>query len=255
MKKKLIFTVLIITGVGAYFLSKPSPTNSASVLANKKVNKPKNIKQIPERLKQSAKLTKIENTSETSTRTPLMIAAYQGNLEAISEFIKRNSDLEIQDQDGFTPLLNAINGNQLEAALLLFKNGASLKAQSKNGDTAISLAVGNGNVELAKLALENGADPNQQINNAQFSMLMASVYDGDIEMIDLLLSYEASPNHQDKDGITALMIASKEGFEQTVIKLLSHGADKTIKDKNDRIARDYARGSNFFNIIKLLEDN
>ncbi len=59
-------------------------------------------------------------------------------------------------------------------------------------------------------------------------------------VIDLLIERKADINAVDNFGRTPLIVAAKDGYMETVEKLLAAGADKSIKDAFDKYAIDYA---------------
>ena len=61
-------------------------------------------------------------------------------------------------------------------------------------------------------------------------------------------------NNKNKYGKTALMALAEKGLIYDVKKLLEAGADWTMKDKNGKIARDYAESYSKETDINKLED-
>ena len=62
----------------------------------------------------------------------------------------------------------------------------------------------------------------------------------------------AKPNLQDNRGMTALMIASSEGYGAAVQELLDRGADRSLKDREGKTARDHAAAAGHDDIVKIL---
>jgi ankyrin repeat protein len=52
--------------------------------------------------------------------------------------------------------------------------------------------------------------------------------------------------------MTALMIASSEGYAAAVQELLDRGADRSLKDREGRTARDHAATAGHEDIVKML---
>jgi ankyrin repeat protein len=82
-------------------------------------------------------------------RTPLMTAAYYGNLIIAEYLIKQGADLDVQidfnikhylKHDGFTALHFAAFYGHAEIAKLLINNGANLSITDKKGFTAYDYA-------------------------------------------------------------------------------------------------------------------
>jgi uncharacterized protein len=91
-------------------------------------------------------------------------------------------------------------------------------------------------------ALENKADINTQTKEG-FTGLMLSVLHGNQQMVLLYIEKEADLNLQSFSGETALIYAAKgtgDNDLDIVGYLLTAGADKTIKDNNNKTALDVA---------------
>ena len=74
----------------------------------------------------------------------------------------------------------------------------------------------------------------------------SSIFIDNIDKLDI--------NNKNKYGKTALMALSEKGLIYYVKKLLEAGADWTMKDKNGKIARDYAESYSKETDINKLED-
>ena len=96
-------------------------------------------------------------------RKPLHVAASSGDFNSLTillrpEFFKGNAD--IKDSEGKTPLmLAAREGNDMSVKALIAK-GADVNAMDKNGNSAMSLAAGCNRVATMHLLHANGADVN-----------------------------------------------------------------------------------------------
>lgn len=75
------------------------------------------------------------------------------------------------------------------------------------------------------------------------------------ECIELLLKKGAQIDSQNYHGYTALHTAAEKGNKAGVLLLLTHGADKTIKDKEGKTALDLAQQRNRHKVVKLLSSN
>jgi ankyrin repeat protein len=64
-----------------------------------------------------------------------------------------------------------------------------------------------------------------------------------VAVIRKLLEYKADLNAADNQGNTGLHMASCCGFDATVTYLLGKGADKSIVNKEGKLAKDVALGS------------
>ena len=64
------------------------------------------------------------------------------------------------------------------------------------------------------------------------------------------MKHGAKVNLQSNFNVTALIYASVKGHEKIVELLLKHGADKTIKDKLNKIAYYYAKIQEIKDVLK-----
>ena len=55
--------------------------------------------------------------------------------------------------------------------------------------------------------------------------------------------------------MTALMLASKHGFYDIAYILIQNGADKNMRDLEEKTALDHAQENNFTDIAEMLKEN
>jgi hypothetical protein len=67
-----------------------------------------------------------------------------------------------------------------------------------------------------------------------------------------LLARGARVDLRDNRGMTALMIASAQGQLAAVRKLLESGADKSLKDRSGKTARDHAAAGGHTEVVAIL---
>lgn len=100
--------------------------------------------------------------------------------------------------------------------------------------------------------------PNMKIidNPNQFNItpLHYACYQKNIQIADLLLNLGANINAQDIEGKNVLTYAVCSNSTRLVKKLLLRGADKTLKDKNNKTAYDFAIEKDNLRIARILEN-
>jgi len=69
-------------------------------------------------------------------RTRLMLAAFDGNLEAVRLLLLQGADVNARDKDGDTALMFAAFRGHAAIVSLLLAHGANVYARAKNGWTA-----------------------------------------------------------------------------------------------------------------------
>src|SRR5262249_59995473 len=89
--------------------------------------------------------------------TPLMSAAYYGNLSIVELLLERGASVKAVNKEGGTALHYAARGGRsLEVVATLVRSGAPVNAQDQTGWTA--LMMGLENREITELLLTHGAD-------------------------------------------------------------------------------------------------
>jgi ankyrin repeat protein len=97
------------------------------------------------------------NQLDEESRTGLLYAAMNGNLQIIAILIKGGAKLDVRDKLGNTPLHWAVDRNQTEAAQLLLDVGAAVDPENKNGMTPLMIAASRGNLDAVRALLAKGA--------------------------------------------------------------------------------------------------
>lgn len=146
--------------------------------------------------------------------TPLMKAAYEGNLKIMEQLIARGADVNEVNNVGFSPLFFAAGATRTgpkpkgstDAVNLLIRNGAKVNAKSANGYTALMAACDNENLESAVSLITHGADVNGQTSDGESPLGIAATR-LQPEIVALLLEHGANANSEDRYGDTPLINA------------------------------------------------
>jgi len=88
----------------------------------------------------------------------LHLAALQGNVEAVRQHIKAESDLNEKDPYGSTALIIAATFGRTEVARALIEAGADLNIPNNDGGTALHTAALLCRTEIVEALLDRGAD-------------------------------------------------------------------------------------------------
>ena len=135
--------------------------------------------------------------------------------------------LDWETSDGITPLIRAVMDADSQAAsavsFLLDRKVAapSIDYETKRGgDTALIVAARCGRVAAVEFLLDRGAEIDRQSTLS---------------------------------GQTALIVAGQEGRPRVVQMLLERGADASVKDREDKTARDYALENNHIDAVAIFE--
>lgn len=196
------------------------------------------------------------NAKNSDGATVLLIAAAEGHTELVKLLIDKGADVNTHDKYGQTPLLVAAPIGNIEIVKLLVNKGADINAKGKDGWTPLMAAVTTGGLfEMAKYFVDRGADVNAK-NKDGLTALMEAAISGNIEIVKLLVDKGADVNAKNKDGRTALMTASMatyQGGRVEIVKLLiDKGADIHAKTPQGLSALLYAIYYKWPQITNLL---
>lgn len=169
------------------------------------------------------------------------VAMIEGKEAAVRKVLDENpsaanTDVSPEDQPWWRvpPLSVAACKGYLKIVELLLERGADIHAVNMHGDDALALAADHGHRDVVALLIEKGADPSRRGMHGR-NALMAAARTGRAAVVELLLEQNRQPlNARDRDGPiggkTALFLACKHGWLETVTLLLRAGADPFIPD-------------------------
>lgn len=186
------------------------------------------------------------NARDLDGSTAMFLASEQDSLPIVQLLIARGSDVNLPGRSGLAPIeAAAYMGNESIVRLLLNK-GADPQSTDTTGKSPICYAVGRGYAKIVRVLLDHSVNVNARYGNDLTALMWAAGHDDGAgssnvaDVIELLIARGAHLNDQDNRGRTALMIAAALGHENAVNLLLAHGADRTIRDKQQKTAADLA---------------
>jgi uncharacterized protein len=138
---------------------------------------------------------------EQGGETPLMTAAYHGDVKAMRALLDRGAKADEKTQSGMTALYYAC------------------------GATPIVDQVHRGSPEAVRLLLDHGADPNVAAVRTGHTPLMTAVDNDSLEDVKLLLAHGAAVNARDTYGASALTDALARRRWPIAAFLVEQGAD------------------------------
>ena len=159
--------------------------------------------------------------AETS---PLIAAARNSDLAAVSALLLKKADVNAAEGDGATALHWASYRDRLDIADLLIGAGAKVDAANDLGATPLWLAAQNGSAAMTRRLLEAGADPNLRLLAGE-TPLMVAARSGSADVVELLAAKGADLEARATRGQTALMWAVAQKHPAVVTVLIAHGAD------------------------------
>jgi len=150
----------------------------------------------------------------------LSLAAGAGNIAIMKSLIRAKADLEIRDTGCETPLMNAAKNSQLLAVTELLSAGARIDSRDQRGNCVLSHAA---SADVAEALIAAGADVHAR-DQYGCTPLMRVASEGFGGSVAALLKAGARVNDADYSDMTALhmsMLKSlKKTFDDDVIKAL-----------------------------------
>ncbi len=188
-------------------------------------------------------------------RTPLYNAAKRGHLVIATHLIEQGADVNAIADQGFTPMYVAAQNGHRDIVDLLITKGVDLKHKSFFDQTYLYKAAEGGHVEVAKALITKGANVNDA-DKWHWSPLSIASRNGHARMVELLLAQPGIDlsSAVDKTGRTPLLLAVAAGHEDIVRQLLEKGVDVNARTKADETALSVAELSKRPKIAALLRE-
>jgi ankyrin len=120
--------------------------------------------------------------------TPLILAAYTGNLTILQLIIDAGADPNICEDNGMTAVVVAARHDQFSCVRRLIAAGCDVNTRDAYGKTLLMLLLDHD--ELVRMLLDAGADPNHSADN-QMTCLWLATYHKFAISTKLLLQYNA----------------------------------------------------------------
>lgn len=196
--------------------------------------------------------------SEDDQVTVLKKAISKGHIQTVEQLLDSGLDVDTRLDFEWTPLMCAVSVANYELTKMLLDRGASANFSKDHWTVLMSCCTASAPEDkicsCVELLLSRNADPNMA-DRSNMTCLMLASRDGYSKVINLLVSHGAGVNHQDFNGYTALCYAVQYGREESVLKLLQLGADKTIKTKTGRSPLELALAFRHTQIGRILASN
>lgn len=191
---------------------------------------------------------------QDSVNLNLLLAAEQGNKEAVLEAIRSGADINTKTYYGVTPLIYATQENHIDIIEILLFNGADPNIKTRDGTTPLIMATLYDNLDAANLLIQYGANINAADEFSANPLLYSACY-GYFYITDMLLYYGADINYKDNDSTSAIIMASFNGKTEIVVLLIKNGADVNSKDINGFTPLIVAAQNGHYEVANLLIDS
>jgi ankyrin repeat protein len=220
---------------------------------------------------QSAQPASDVNAQAADGATPLLQAAYDGDVAKVAALLKAGADPRMANRYGASPMGEAARRGDTEVLALLLKAGAEPESPNPEGQTALMAVARTGNVGAAKLLLSHGAKINARETWGGQTALIWAAAQGQAEMVRFLLSKgadanarsavrdwqrritaEGRPKDMNRGGLTALLYAAREGHVDCIRELARARADLNLADPDGTTALVLALMNGHWDAAKLL---
>lgn len=175
------------------------------------------------------------NALSHEARTPLIIAAAAGRVDAVRMLLGHGANTSTSDNDGWTPLHWAVKSSSLRIVRMLLEHGADPTAKSASGETALSIARtsldGEDLKKIEKLFHHAEDLSSRQPGTIALRQLLRAAESGSPDLItNVLRDQKIGVNSADDDGYTSLLLASENGQDDAVSLLIGTGAEVNAKN-------------------------
>eukprot|EP00929_Paragymnodinium_shiwhaense_P063444 TRINITY_DN31687_c0_g2_i1.p1 TRINITY_DN31687_c0_g2~~TRINITY_DN31687_c0_g2_i1.p1 ORF type:complete len:949 (+),score=187.37 TRINITY_DN31687_c0_g2_i1:125-2971(+) len=179
------------------------------------------------------------DATDEAGRTPLILAAGEGDLHTMQSLILRGADVDARDECRCTALMYCATYGHVDAVRCLIESHAEVEATSKDGWTPLITAAYNGHISVIDALLESGARI-EAADEQGWTSLMHVAFNGDHRTLRCLLDHGADINALDSDGRTALVYAAFNGHQANVKSLLEQGEKEVSSGRSVNDAHDTA---------------
>lgn len=197
--------------------------------------------------------------SESAAYSGLHAAAWVGDAVTLRHLLAKKHNLEERDSAQRTPLHVAAYASQDEALQMLAEAGADLNALEHQAYDIVTIAAVANDVALLDLALRLGASAGNVTSPYNGTALIAAAHLGHSEVVKRLITAHAPLDHVNNLGWTALIEAvilgdGGENHVETVRALIAAGADTRIADRQGIRPLEHAKTRGYTNIVKIFEE-
>ncbi|KAH9515107.1 hypothetical protein Btru_019246 [Bulinus truncatus] len=190
--------------------------------------------------------------------TPLILAARQGQHDALNTLINARADIDFTTNEGYTPLWEAVSSGSFPCFRTLIKKEADVNARIYTGYSPLHLAAEKGLTHFVTLLLQHGAELDVYADH-NLSPLFLAAHKGHTDCVKILIKFAKDRgvmhivNAPASDNATPLMIAAQEGHAAIVAILLHYGADANVPaDGDNAVALQYAVCNGHSRCVELL---
>jgi ankyrin repeat protein len=198
------------------------------------------------------------SAAEAARYGRLHAAAHKGDTAQLEKLLAAKADLNARDSYGRTPLHVATFAKQRDAIRLLAKAGANLSLLEKDRYDAVTIAAVAGDEETLRVLLALGASARLVTSRYDGTALIAAAHLGHDGVVRQLIAAGAPLDHVNNLHWTALIEAIVLGnggrrYVETVRALVAAGANTQLADRNGHTPLTLARKRGYAEMAQILE--
>jgi len=197
-------------------------------------------------------------TSEVSQYRGLLAAAATGDVVEIKKLVDAGGDVNMRDSYGRTPLHVATYKKNRDAITALVKAGADINAKESDRYDAVTIASVADDVGTLRMLLQLGASAKQTTSRYDGTALIAAAHLGHDLVVKMLIDAGAPLDHVNNLGWTALIESIVLGnggprHIETLRALVHAGANVNIADRNGQSPLALAKSRRYATMVQILE--
>jgi len=198
------------------------------------------------------------SAAETAAYTGLLAAGARGDAVEITRRVARGHAVDVGDAYGRTPLHVAAYGGNRDAMRALVKAGANPNALERDRYDIVTIAAVANDLPTLQVALEIGGKAGNVTSRYDGTALIAASHLGHVEVVRELIRAGAPLDHVNNLGWTALIesIVLGDGGPQhtaTLKALVDAGANVNLPDRSGATPLALARGRGYTAMVAILE--
>ena len=196
--------------------------------------------------------------AEIAAYRGLHAAAQQGDVATIERLAISKAALAARDEHGRTPLHVATFARQRQAVRALIRAGADTTTLDRDRYDAVTIAAVADDEETLRLLLELGASAKLVTSRYDGTALIAAAHLGHDGVVRQLIAAGAPLDHVNNLHWTALIEAvvlgdGKARHQATVAALLKARANTALADRSGQTPLQLARERGYAEVVKMLE--
>ena len=165
----------------------------------------------------------------------LSVCIKKHKLKAIKWLLEHKCNPCIKNNDGQSPIQLAVKSGKVKITKVLLETSlVSINEKDSDGRTLLHEAVINGEIDIVNELIKHSADINVLDKNNRNILFDAIAYGEDKLISKILATGELNINTVDSEGHTILHKHEVLSDDSLAKKLLYHGADPTIIDKDGK---------------------